>query len=77
MVNIGQAVILEMFVALPPVDEQHSLLKHAAHARARLDALVAESQHAIALLQERRSALISAAVTGQIDVRGLAGSEAA
>ena len=32
-------------------------------------------QHA--LLQERRSALISAAVTGQIDVRGLAGSEAA
>jgi type I restriction enzyme S subunit len=33
--------------------------------------LEAESQRTISLLQERRSALISAAVTGQIDVRGL------
>jgi type I restriction enzyme S subunit len=33
--------------------------------------LETESQRAISLLQERRSALISAAVTGQIDVRGL------
>jgi type I restriction enzyme S subunit len=32
--------------------------------------LTAEAQHAIDLLQERRTALISAAVTGQIDVRG-------
>lgn len=31
-----------------------------------------ETQHAIDLLQERRTALISAAVTGQIDVRQLA-----
>jgi type I restriction enzyme S subunit len=43
-------------------------------------ALQAEAQQNIALLQERRSALISAAVTGQIDVRGFSaggGSEAA
>ncbi len=33
--------------------------------------LETEAQQAISLLQERRSALISAAVTGQIDVRGL------
>ena len=33
------------------------------------DALTAEAQRAIDLLQERRTALISAAVTGQIDVR--------
>jgi hypothetical protein len=31
-----------------------------------------EAERAIALLQERRAALISAAVTGQIDVRSLA-----
>jgi type I restriction enzyme S subunit len=35
------------------------------------NALTAEAHNAISLLQERRSALISAAVTGQIDVRGL------
>lgn len=37
-----------------------------------LDALVTEAHTAITLLQERRTALISAAVTGQIYVRGLA-----
>jgi type I restriction enzyme S subunit len=36
----------------------------------KFDTLTAEAQRAIALLQERRIALISAAVTGQIDVRG-------
>ena len=36
---------------------------------AKFDTLTAEAQRAIALLQERRTALISAAVTGQIDVR--------
>lgn len=39
--------------------------------------LTTEAQHAIDLLQERRTALISAAVTGQIDVRQFAGKEAA
>jgi type I restriction enzyme S subunit len=36
----------------------------------KLNTLTAEAQHAIDLLKERRSALISAAVTGKIDVRG-------
>ena len=36
---------------------------------AKLAALIAEAQRAIDLLQQRRTALISAAVTGQIDVR--------
>jgi type I restriction enzyme S subunit len=35
-----------------------------------VDTLTTEAQRAIDLLQERRTALISAAVTGQIDVRG-------
>jgi type I restriction enzyme S subunit len=45
----------------------------------QFDGLVAQATQAITLLQERRSALISAAVTGQIDVRGFSsgGSEAA
>jgi type I restriction enzyme S subunit len=35
----------------------------------KFDTLTVEAQRAIDLLQERRTALISAAVTGQIDVR--------
>ncbi len=35
------------------------------------DSLISEAQKGILLLQERREALISAAVTGEIDVRGL------
>jgi type I restriction enzyme S subunit len=40
------------------------------------DRLVAEAERAITLLQERRTALISAAVTGQIDVTQLANARA-
>ena len=40
------------------------------------DILTTEAQRAITLLRERRSAVISAAVTGKIDVRGLAPAEA-
>ena len=36
------------------------------------EALILEAKRAIALLKERRAALISAAVTGKIDVRSLA-----
>ena len=41
---------------------------------AKFDTLTAEAQRAIDLLQERRTALISAAVTGRIDVRAIANS---
>jgi type I restriction enzyme S subunit len=72
MVNIGQATILEMSIAVPPYDEQADILKAIQAATARTDQLLAAAESAITLLKERRSALISAAVTGQIDVRGLA-----
>ncbi|MFM8496432.1 MAG: restriction endonuclease subunit S, partial [Planctomycetia bacterium] len=64
-------------VAVPPLKEQENLVATIESEASDFDSLVAEAECAIALLQERRSALISAAVTGQIDVRGLAGSEAA
>ena len=57
-------------VLIPPIAEQTAILEHLKSEATKLDALTAEAQRAIALLQERRSALISAAVTGQIDVRG-------
>lgn len=57
---------------MPPVSEQSTLVTHVKEIRSELDSLIDEAGRAIDLLQERRSALISAAVTGQIDVRGLA-----
>jgi type I restriction enzyme S subunit len=41
-----------------------------------LESLIAEAQRAINLLQERRDALVSAAVTGKIDVRDLVPAKA-
>jgi type I restriction enzyme S subunit len=59
-------------IATPPFDEQVSIAKFLNERCAAFDALIDEAGKNVVLLQERRSALISAAVTGQIDVRGLA-----
>jgi len=56
-------------IALPSLSEQRAIVAHLDAATAQFDALTAEVERALALLQERRTALISAAVTGQIDVR--------
>ena len=58
-----------MPLLVPPQTEQTAIATFLDRETAKIDALVAEAQRAITVLQERRSALISAAVTGQIDVR--------
>ena len=60
----------ELRIPLPPLSEQNAIASHLIVESAKFDTLTAEAQRAIDLLQERRTALISAAVTGQIDVRG-------
>lgn len=64
-------------IPCPPADEQQGIVAYTGRMTLEFDDLVSEAQKAIDLLQERRTALISAAVTGQIDVRGLVPSEAA
>jgi type I restriction enzyme S subunit len=56
-------------IALPPVDEQAAIAHHLDRETAKLDALIAKVRTAIERLREYRTALISAAVTGKIDVR--------
>ena len=56
-------------IPVPPFAELGAIQAHLDAATAQFDALTAEVERALALLQERRTALISAAVTGQIDVR--------
>ncbi len=64
-------------IALPPQHEAIEICNHITSMDQTFNAISAVSEEAIALLRERRSALISAAVTGKIDVRQLAESEAA
>ena len=65
-----------MKMPLPPLDEQRAIVEHITKETARLDALRATTERSIALLEERRAALISAAVTGQIEVSACAASTA-
>ena len=76
MLNIGQSTTLDLPIPLPPVAEQSAIVAHLQREIATMELLSNEAQSAIALLEERRSALISAAVTGKIDVRCLAPVEA-
>jgi type I restriction enzyme, S subunit len=68
---MNQEKTKEIPIALPPIDEQDRITSYLERQSADFDGLVAEARAAITLLQERRAGLISAAVTGKIDVRGL------
>jgi type I restriction enzyme S subunit len=58
-----------MRVPLPPLAEQQQIATHLKRASSMADTGLDDVQLGIALLRERRTALVSAAVTGQIDVR--------
>ena len=54
----------------PPGDEQEEIVSFLDDKNAKMDLLVKKARRSIELMQEHRAALISAAVTGKIDVRG-------
>ena len=68
--NCGEVKFVE--IPVPPLPEQADMVSYVKRIANQFDSFTSEAQRAIVLLQERRSALISAAVTGQIDVRGAA-----
>ena len=74
VINIG--TLSAIVLAWPELSEQIEIVSFIDAETSRLDALTTEATRGIALLKERRSALISAAVTGKIDVRHLAEAEA-
>jgi type I restriction enzyme S subunit len=69
--NLNTDTIGSIRVGLPPPDELDAILRFIECETGRFDQLIEEADSAMQLLRERRSALISAAVTGKIDVRGL------
>ena len=68
--NLDSASYLSEAVGLPGLREQRSIADFLDSESAHIDSLIDKVRDAVALLTEYRTALISAAVTGQIDVRG-------
>jgi type I restriction enzyme S subunit len=67
--NIGMNVIEKLPVPLPPLTEQQAIATFLDRETAKIDTLVSKVETAIEKLKEYRTALISAAVTGKIDIR--------
>jgi type I restriction enzyme S subunit len=66
MQNIGQDTVQNAWIAFPPLDEQKAISRYIADSLAESDAMDAALHRTVDLLRERRAALITAAVTGQI-----------
>jgi len=60
---------------VPGLEEQRAIAQYLDRSIARIDSLTGMTERSITLLKERRAALISAAVTGQIDLRSTAANE--
>jgi len=67
--DLGLTRMIRIKLGLPPMREQLAIVRHLDLETARIDSLVASIKAAGDRLNEYRCALITAAVTGQIDVR--------
>jgi type I restriction enzyme S subunit len=61
--------MFQILFPVPPLEDQKKISERIREQEAKMAQLIEESERGIAILQERRGALISAAVTGKIDVR--------
>ena len=69
MEGLNMVILGDLPLVLPPLDAQHPIVAFVKNYDSSFNELVSQAASAVDLLQERRSALISAAVTGKIDVR--------
>lgn len=67
--EVSIATVKELLIPVPPREEQADIEGVLGCVTARLDSILNTTERSIDLLKERRSALITAAVTGQIDMR--------
>lgn len=70
LASTNSTVVGGLPIPCPPLQAQLALVQHLDGAKSRYDALTSNARAVIEALRERRQALISAAVTGQIDVGG-------
>jgi type I restriction enzyme S subunit len=69
MAKVSQEHIKNWVFPVPPVSEQINIIKYIRKRALDLGVTLSKAEKTIELLKERRTALISAAVTGKIDVR--------
>jgi len=67
--HISPDQIKNFVIPIPSILEQNAISDFLRKQIAKIDDLIQQAENVITLLQERRTALISAAVTGKIDVR--------
>jgi type I restriction enzyme S subunit len=67
--TIGMPDVKSLVTPIPPILEQEAIVEHVLRARTRVDRLAEKVREAINCLKELRSSVISAAVTGKLDVR--------
>jgi type I restriction enzyme, S subunit len=70
LASISASNVMSLDLPLPKVNEQKQILEYLEKDKTQNNQLIKVAVSTVYLLQERRSALISAAVTGKIDVRG-------
>ena len=68
--NIGMGVIENLHIACPPKEEAIEIANYLRSKMTKYELLIEQANKQIFLMKERKAALISAAVTGKIDVRG-------
>ncbi|WP_016885067.1 MULTISPECIES: restriction endonuclease subunit S [unclassified Rhodococcus (in: high G+C Gram-positive bacteria)] len=69
MDNLNADIIATLRIPIPPLPEQRRIVGWVAEATTKIDTLITETERFIEIARERRAALITAAVTGQIDVQ--------
>jgi type I restriction enzyme, S subunit len=69
--HFGPSHLSRMSIAVPPVKEQQTIAAFLDSETRKIDAMMAKVEQAVTRLKEYRLALITAAVTGKIDVRGI------
>lgn len=67
--NLNADIVKKFKITIPPLDEQHQIVGNLNKEIPKIDSLIEKAESVIKLMQERRTAVISAAVTGKIDVR--------
>jgi type I restriction enzyme, S subunit len=69
--SLEHHLMADTFIPIPPLQEQQAIVAHIERETHKIDALTEKYRREIELLEEYRAALISHAVTGKIDVRGV------
>ena len=67
--NLNTEIVRSLPAPFPPAGEQAEIVKFLIASTARVDDMIIMAESAVTLLMEYRSALITSAVTGRIDVR--------